>query len=211
MPTGPFSFISSPGGSGPSIIKSVETPARPSSSRAAANALASCRDDRVKPFFTAHSSTAKSPFTSVAVVKTGAAPNAFAKCRASALAPPICPAKIGTTKLPFSSITRTGGSSSFPLIKGAMERTAMPAAPIKTNPSPARKSLPVTSFKDGRISIKPAFSDATLPTVYKVVSRPEARSAASMRSAVLPAAAVKKNIFTHTVSPAYFSFALRQV
>ena len=84
-----------------------------------------------RPFFLANTSTAKSPFTSVAVVTTAAECNASAICCASSLAPPRCPDSTGITNCPASSSTSTGLSTVLWRIKGAMARTAIPRAPMK--------------------------------------------------------------------------------
>ena len=58
----------------------------------------------------AHSSTANTPFASVAVVITGTAPHTAASARARSLAPPRWPERMGTAKRPHSSSTTTAGS-----------------------------------------------------------------------------------------------------
>ena len=88
-------------------------------------------------FSTAHSSTAVTPFTSVAVVTTAAPPVRSATRRASRFAPPMCPDRMGITKCPASSVTTTAGSCVLARTQGAMARTAMPHAQTKTI-APAR-------------------------------------------------------------------------
>ena len=70
----------------------------------------------------AQTSTAKSPFRSVAVVITGRAFRSPAASRASSLPPPICPDRTGITYRPCSSTTRTQGSSALERANGAMAR-----------------------------------------------------------------------------------------
>lgn len=53
--------------------------------------FAACIEEMASPFCFAHSSAAKRPFTSVAVVITGRAPMAEAMRRVSSLAPPMWP------------------------------------------------------------------------------------------------------------------------
>ena len=77
----------------------------------------------------AHSSTANTPFTSVAVVSTGRAPQTLPMARARSLAPPRCPDKMGIAYRAHSSTTTTAGSVVLLFRWGAMARTAIPAAP----------------------------------------------------------------------------------
>ena len=77
----------------------------------------------------AHSSTANTPFPSVAVVITAVAPQTAAIFLASAFAPPRWPDSSGTANRPRSSTTTTAGSLALLFTCGAMARTAMPAAP----------------------------------------------------------------------------------
>ena len=111
----------------------------------------------------AHSSTAKMPWASVAVVITGTAPHTAASARARSLAPPRWPDSTGTAKRPHSSSTTTAGSDALLRQWGAMARTAMPTAPTKTRASlcvncravhPARETppLPQRSTLPGRAS-----------------------------------------------------------
>ena len=100
------------------------------------------------PFSFANTSAGNAPFRSVAVVITGDAPVASAISRASAFAPPMWPESTGMTCSPSSSRTSTGGSSSLSRTKGATERTAIPAAPMKTRASLFLKAAAHTSSRD---------------------------------------------------------------
>ena len=71
------------------------------------------------------------PSRSVAVVTTGIACKMSAARQASSFAPPRCPDSRDITNLPNSSTTSTAGSFFLLCIKGAMLRTAIPAAPMK--------------------------------------------------------------------------------
>ena len=106
----------------------------------------------------AHSSTANTPFASVAVVMTGTAPHTFASRRARALAPPRWPDSSGTAKRPHSSSTTTAGSAALLRQCGAMARTAMPTAPTKTRASAsanwaAVQSASVVPFSPQRATV----------------------------------------------------------
>ena len=98
-----------------------------------------------KSLFLANTSTAKSPFTSVAVVKTGVARSFAASSSAKALAPPRWPLKRGMTKVPPSSSTSTAGSRRLSRTWGAMARTAMPEAQQKIRASASAKPAPAQS------------------------------------------------------------------
>jgi len=95
-------------------------------------------------FSFAKTSTENVPLTSVAVVMTGWASMASAISSARLLAPPTCPERSGMTKLPFSSMTMTGGSFSLSRTNGATALTAIPAAPINTSASLSTKASPHT-------------------------------------------------------------------
>ena len=97
----------------------------------------------------AHSSTANTPFASVAVVMTGTAPHTAASLRASSLAPPRWPERTGTAKRPHSSSTTTAGSDALLLQWGAMARTAMPTAPTKIRASLCANCRAVQSARPG--------------------------------------------------------------
>ena len=99
----------------------------------------------VRPCTRAHSSKAKTPFRSVAVVMTASAPQRRAISRASAFAPPRCPERRGTAKRAHSSTATTAGSAALPVRYGADARTAMPAAPMKTRALLSAKAFPVQS------------------------------------------------------------------
>ena len=110
---------------------------------AADTAFAAFMLSRNSPCRAAQASTENRPFTSVAVVTTGTAPSSSASRRARALAPPMCPDSRGTTNRPSSSTHSTAGSVRLSRTQGAMERTAMPAAPTNTRASAQANSGPV--------------------------------------------------------------------
>ena len=95
----------------------------------------------------AHSSTAKIPRTSVAVVMTAVPPRQAATRRARSLAPPRWPLRMGIAKRPVSSTTTTAGSLALWRTWGATARTAMPAAPKKTRASAWEKPPAVHSAR----------------------------------------------------------------
>ena len=99
------------------------------------------------PFFTANTSTANFPFTSVAVVTTGVAPRQAATWRVNSLAPPMWPETREMANCPPSSTTTTAGSVVLLCSRGAMERTAIPAAPTNTRPSASSQALRHQSAK----------------------------------------------------------------
>ena len=82
-------------------------------------------------FLSANTSTANFFCTSVAVVCTASALISSAVSSAIRTAPPMCPERSGITYCPFSSSTRTAESVNLSFTKGAIDRTAIPAAPIK--------------------------------------------------------------------------------
>ena len=133
-------------GSSPAVIPSGGAPAMGQSdanctvlpaSSAPLTSLMRSGSSTVQFWCFAHSSTANTPFASVAVVITGTAPHTAASARARSLAPPRWPERMGTAKRPHSSSTTTAGSCALLWQWGAMARTAMPTAPTKT-----RASLP---------------------------------------------------------------------
>ncbi len=87
----------------------------------------------------AHSSTANSSFTSVAVETAACPPVMPAMIRAKSFAPPTWPDSRGTTNLPASSTLTTAGSVNLSRTWGAMARTAMPEAPTNTSASSPAK------------------------------------------------------------------------
>ena len=100
------------------------------------------------PCARAHWSTAKAPFTSVAVVMTAWPPMRAAISRARSLAPPRWPERMGMANCPPSSTTTTAGSVLLCRRWGAMDRTAMPAAPTKMRPWARPKAWAVQSAAD---------------------------------------------------------------
>ena len=84
----------------------------------------------VSLLFTAHSSTAHSFLTSVAVVITGVAPIRLAIFLESSLAPPTCPDNIGMTNSPASSRLIIAGSVNLSFKNLDISLTVIPMAPI---------------------------------------------------------------------------------
>ena len=99
-----------------------------------------------QPCVRAHSSTANTPLTSVAVVTAAAPPVTRAISRASAFAPPRCPDASGMANCPLSSTAITAGSLVLLARCGATARTAMPAAPTYTSARAVGKCDAVQSF-----------------------------------------------------------------
>ena len=134
LPVKLFSTVIS-GGTGLSVLSSsakgagIVRTALPVFRRAALKRFAASILLIVIPFSAAKTSAANIPFTSVAVVITGIPPVISAARTAYRFASPRCPDRIGIQKAPFSSITRTAGSSVLFLTKGATALTAMPQAP----------------------------------------------------------------------------------
>ena len=125
-------------GKGGSISRSVmATPIRCPSSAAADTALMADGFWMAQSWAIAQLSMAGMPRTSVAVVITGAAPVFWAISRARSLAPPMWPDRMGITCRPISSMTTTAGSVALSRMSGAMARTAMPHAPMKSSASAA--------------------------------------------------------------------------
>ena len=127
-------------GKGGRISRSVmATPTVLPARAAAERALMATGFWMAQSFSTAQVSMAGMPRRSVAVVTTGVAPVFSAIRTARALAPPIWPESSGITCCPASSMTTTAGSVVLSRIKGAMARTAMPQAPMKSRASEAAK------------------------------------------------------------------------
>ena len=106
-------------GSSPAVIPSGGAPAMGQSdanctvlpaSSAPLTSLMRSGSSTVQFWCFAHSSTANTPFASVAVVITGTAPHTAASARARSLAPPRWPERMGTAKRPHSSSTTTAWS-----------------------------------------------------------------------------------------------------
>ena len=129
-------------------------PTCPPSSSAPETRLMSWGFEMTRPRRAAHSSMAKTPRTSVAVVTTDAAPTMRAMRHARSFAPPTWPLSSDIAHLPASSTHTTAGSCILLATYGATARTAMPQAPTKTMPSqPCAKASPVhapTLSKPGR-------------------------------------------------------------
>ena len=143
----------SPFGTAPEMGKSLKNPTGSPARISAEISFAAFISSIISPFSAANRSTANFRFRSVAVVITGHAPRISAAVFASALAPPKCPERSGTANRPVSSIETTAGSVRLSRINGAMERTAIPQAPIKTIPSASWNCSPVQEesvpFKTG--------------------------------------------------------------
>ena len=140
---------------------SWKNPTFPPSRSLADTCRAASRSVRASPLEAANTSTAKSPFTSVAVVITGTAPMHPLIRSARALAPPTWPDRIGIEKRPPSSTTTTGGSVILSFINGAMARTAIPAAPTNTMALCSRNMVPVHWLRDmSRHLMRPSTSPA---------------------------------------------------
>ena len=159
----PASFVSpahssrtNPAGSSPvrDTCRPTRTPTCSPSSSAPETCLMSWGFAITRPCRDAHSSMAKAPRTSVAVVTTGVAPTMRAMRRARSFAPPTWPLSSDIAHLPASSTHTTAGSCILLVTYGAMARTAMPHAPTKTMPSqPCAKASPAhapTLSKPGR-------------------------------------------------------------
>ena len=86
----------------------------------------------VNPMSAPNSSSATDPAASDAVVMTAVAPRMAATCRASTLAPPACPPRIGTANCSASSTHTTPGSVYLPASSGAAIRTVAPTARKQT-------------------------------------------------------------------------------
>ena len=143
-----------------------------SARRRALKRFAFFRSSICRPLRFAKRSTANMLCVSVAVVRTASAPVIRAILRAHSLAPPRCPDRMGTTWRPFSSMTSTAGSVSFPPICGAIARTAIPQAPMNRRMFPWRKfsavhscriPLPHTLETDSILGQFSAMSAAILP------------------------------------------------
>ena len=128
--------------------RSERKPTFSPASRAADTALARVMSSINRSFALANTSTAKRPFTSVAVVSTGVALSCAARSSARALAPPRCPLSRGMTKVPPSSMTSTAGSVRLSRTWGAMARTAMPEAQTNTRASACRNPSPAHAEAD---------------------------------------------------------------
>ena len=118
-----------------------------SARRRALKRFAFFRSSICSPLRFAKRSTANMLCASVAVVRTASAPVIRAILRAQSLAPPRCPDRMGITWRPFSSMTSTAGSISFPPICGAMVRTVIPQAPMNRRTFPWRKFSAVHSCR----------------------------------------------------------------
>ncbi len=108
-PTCPAEPRDTPGGSAVAMGKS-DTMGTSPSKMAADTDLACFRLLMAQLCSAAHASTEKRRLMSVAVVMTAVASSAPAMACARALAPPMCPDRMGMTNLPSSSTTITAGS-----------------------------------------------------------------------------------------------------
>ena len=126
----PSAAGSTPAGGVPCMGQSAVKCTRFPASNAPLTCLMRSGSATMQPCRLAHSSTAKRPCRSVAVVMTGTAPHTAASRRASALAPPRWPDSSGTANRPHSSSTTTAGSAALLRQYGAMARTAIPTAPM---------------------------------------------------------------------------------
>ena len=116
---------------------------------------------------TAHASTEKRPFTSVAVVITASPPVYPAMRRARSFAPPMWPESSEITCFPCSSRTITAGSLVLLTISGAIARTAMPHAPMKISASASWNSFSVSDASPpfgGFCAVQPSFSASIPPS-----------------------------------------------
>ena len=134
MPISAFSVVS-PRGSVPDTGYWLQKPTGVPSRSAADTAFAAARSTRWRFCALAQRSTAKRPLTSVAVEMAAWPPVRAAIRRAKSLPPPTWPERSGTAKCPASSTDTTAGSVNLSFTKGAMARTAIPAAEMNTNAS----------------------------------------------------------------------------
>ena len=130
-----------PSGRSPCIGKSLCSPTESPARRAADTRLAAILLSMYKPLHFAQLSTAKRPFTSVAVEMAAVPPVSRATRRARSLAPPTWPERSGTTQAPPSSTLTTAGSVYFSLTQGAMARTAIRRPPRREAPRSRQSAL----------------------------------------------------------------------
>ena len=175
-----------PSGSFPRIGKSEKRAAFCPDKSAAEMALAFARSVSTSSFFCAKTSTANSPFKSVAVVMIGSAPSILAKYPASSFARPTWPESSGIQNRPFSSITTTAGSCSLSATKGAIARTAMPHAPTKTRQSDFGNCCAVQSCSEPCQTLRPLVSQ---PPAKRERTKPAAAKSSPKASSSRAAAA----------------------